>query len=136
VGCFFYILLANKNWKHLYSITVTWTYSCIALHVLIWYTHSYYSLCMICLCLLKDTTYTDRSASYLDLHLKTECEWGWRTKNNFTTKEMILMFPLSTFHLYVATFQQRLHMGYISLSLCDIPEFVVPIRISLIEGCY
>ena len=40
-----------------------------------------------------------------------------------------------TFHLYVATFQQHLHMEYISLSLYDIPEFVVPIRISLKEGC-
>ena len=102
MGCFFYILLANKNLKHVYSITVTWKYSSIALHILIWYTHSYYSLCMICLCLLKDTTYTDRSASYLDLHLKTECEWGLRTKTNFPTKEMILIFLLWTFHLYVA----------------------------------
>ena len=40
-----------------------------------------------------------------------------------------------TFHLYVATFQQHLHMEYISLSWYDIPELVVPIRISLIEGC-
>ena len=29
---------------------------------------------------------------------------------NFMTKEMISMFPLWTFHLFVATFQQHLHM--------------------------
>jgi hypothetical protein len=43
---------------------------------------------------------------------------------------MITNFPLWTFHLYVATFQQYLHMEYISLSWSDIPEFVVSIRIS------
>jgi hypothetical protein len=49
---------------------------------------------------------------------------------------MISTFPLWTFHLYVATFQQHLHMeNIISLSWFDIPELVVPIRISLIEGC-
>ena len=47
---------------------------------------------------------------------------------------MISIFPLWTFHLYVATFQQHLHMEYISLSWYDIPELVVPIRISLIES--
>ena len=43
-----------------------------------------------------------------------------------------------TFHLqnvYVATFQQHLHMEYIYLSWYDIPELVVPVKISLIEGC-
>jgi hypothetical protein len=35
-------------------------------------------------------------------------------ERNFTTKKMI--FPLWTFHLYVRTFQQHLHMEYISLS--------------------
>jgi hypothetical protein len=47
---------------------------------------------------------------------------------------MISIFPLWTFHLYVATFQQHLHMEYISLSWYDIPELVVPIRITLIDG--
>ena len=51
------------------------------------------------------------------------------------TKEMISIFPLWTFHLYVATLQQHLHMEYISLSWYDIPELVVPIMISLIQGC-
>jgi hypothetical protein len=54
---------------------------------------------------------------------------------NFTTKEMISIFPLRTFHLYVATLQQHLHMEYISLSSSDIPELLVPIIIFFIEGC-
>jgi hypothetical protein len=33
------------------------------------------------------------------------------------TKEMISIFLLGTFHLYVATFQQHLHMEYICLSI-------------------
>jgi hypothetical protein len=48
---------------------------------------------------------------------------------------MISTFPLWTFHLYVATSQQHLHMEYISVSWSDIPEIVIPIMISLIEGC-
>ena len=36
---------------------------------------------------IKDTTYTDRSASYLDLHLEIDSEG--RKERNFTTKEMI-----------------------------------------------
>ena len=35
---------------------------------------------------------------------------------------MISIFPLWTFHLYVATFQQHLHMEYISLRWYDIPD--------------
>ena len=79
---------------------------------------------------IKDSTVTDRSASYLDLHLEIDSEGRLRTK--FKTKEMISIFPLWTFHLYVATFQQHLHMEYISLRWYDIPELVVPIRNSLI----
>ena len=37
---------------------------------------------------IKDTTDTDRFASYLDLHLEIDSE------RDFTTKEMILIFPL------------------------------------------
>jgi len=83
---------------------------------------------------IKDTTDTDRSASYLDLHLEIDSEGRLRTK--FTTKEMISIFPLWTFHLYVEHSRQHLHMEYIFLSWYDIPELVVPIRISLIEGCF
>jgi hypothetical protein len=48
---------------------------------------------------------------------------------------MISIFPLWIFNLYVATFQQHLHMEYISLSWFDIPELMVAIMISLIECC-
>ena len=41
---------------------------------------------------IKDTTDTDRSASYLDLHLEIDSEDGYERK--FTTKEMISIFPL------------------------------------------
>ena len=75
---------------------------------------------------IKDITDTDRSASYL--HLEIDSEGRLRTKLYDKRDD----FPLWTFHLYVATFQ--LHMEYISLRWYDIPELVVPIRISLIEG--
>jgi len=50
---------------------------------------------------------------------------------------MISIVPLWTFQWYLATFQQHLHMEYISLRWYDIPELVlvVTIMISLIEGC-
>ena len=66
---------------------------------------------------IKDTTDTDMSASYLDLHLEIDNEVRLRTKLNDKT------------------FQQHLHMEYIYLSWYDIPEPVFPIRISLTEGC-
>ena len=33
-------------------------------------------------------------------------------------------FPIQTFHLFVPTFQQHHHMGYISVSLYDIPNMI------------
>jgi hypothetical protein len=71
------------------------------------------------------------SASYLDLHLEIDSEERLRMKRY--DKKDYLKFP--TFHLYVATFQQHLDMVYLSLSSYDIPELVVSIRNSLIEGC-
>jgi hypothetical protein len=47
---------------------------------------------------------------------------------------VISIFPLWTFHLGVETFQQHLHMESKYLSWSDIPELVVVIRISLIDG--
>jgi hypothetical protein len=38
---------------------------------------------------------------------------------------MTSIFPLWTFHLYVATFQQHLHMEYISLSCSEFGNFVI-----------
>ena len=49
---------------------------------------------------IEDIRGSARSASYQD----------------FTTKEMPSMGPLRTFHLYVAIFQQNLHIEYTSLS--------------------
>ena len=48
---------------------------------------------------------------------------------------MISIFPLWTFHFYVATFQQHIYIyiEYISLRWYDISELVAPIRISLVE---
>ena len=43
---------------------------------------------------------------------------------NLTTKEMISIFPLWTFHLYVATFQQQLHLEYVSRSCGSYDEFL------------
>ena len=82
---------------------------------------------------IKDITDADISASYLDIDLAIDNE-GWIGRI-CTTKEMISIFPLWIFNLYVATFQQHLHMEYISLSWFDIPELMVAIMISLIECC-
>ena len=60
---------------------------------------------------MKDTTDTDTSASYLDLHLEIDSEGRLKTK--LYDKRDYLNFP--TFHVYV-TFQQHLHMEYTSLS--------------------
>ena len=51
---------------------------------------------------IKDTTYTDRYASYLDLHLEIDSEGWLRTK----------LYDKRDFHLYVAKFQQHLHIEY------------------------
>jgi hypothetical protein len=63
---------------------------------------------------IKDTTDTDRSASYLDIHLEIDSEGRLRTK--LYDKRDDFNFPIVNFYLYVATFQQHLHMQYISLS--------------------
>ena len=83
---------------------------------------------------IKDTTNSYISASYHDLHLEIESEWGLKTEHY--DKKMITIFPQLTFHWYAAAFHQRLYMVYISLSWSDIPEHVVTIRISLIDDCY
>ena len=70
---------------------------------------------------IKDTT--DRSASYLDLHLKFDTE-GW-----------LRMKLRQKRWLQFSHCELSIHMGYISLSWYDIPELAVPIRFSLIEGC-
>ena len=49
---------------------------------------------------IKDTTDTDMSASYLDLHLEIDSEGAW-LKTNYTTKNIISIFPLWTFSIYM-----------------------------------
>ena len=62
---------------------------------------------------IKHTTDIDRSASYLDLHLEIDSEGLLRTKLYDERDDS--NFSIVNFHLYVATFQQHLHMEYISL---------------------
>jgi hypothetical protein len=57
--------------------------------------------------------------------------WEW----SVTTKWVILVFLLCTFHLYVATLQHLLRIEHISFIWCDILEFAIPIILSSIEGC-
>jgi hypothetical protein len=62
----------------------------------------------------RDTTYTIRSALYVDIHLKIDSEDRLRTKPYDKTDDFNL--PIINFPLYVATFQQYLHMEYIPFS--------------------
>ena len=80
----------------------------------------------------RDTTYTIRSALYVDIHLEIDSEDRLRRKPYDKTDDFNL--PIIIFPLYVATFQQYLHMEYIPFSWYNITEFVVPIMISLKEG--
>ena len=61
------------------------------------------------------------------------------SRRNCITKEIISIFKFWFFHLklfvYIATFQQELHMEYTFFS-CDIPELVVPTGNFLTECCY
>ena len=71
---------------------------------------------------IKDTTDNDRSASYIELHLKIDSEGRLRTK-------------LLQKRRFQFSHCEHLHMEYISLTWYAIPEHVDPIRISLIESC-
>ena len=53
---------------------------------------------------------------------------------NFTTKEMISIFPLWIFHLYVATFQQHLHMEYRDVYISPLIRYSRACG-SVIDGC-
>lgn len=69
----------------------------------------------------KDSTDTSRSASYNDLLLKIGNADRLQERNY--DKRDHFNFPLWTYilHLHVATFQQHLHMEYISLRWYDFP---------------
>jgi hypothetical protein len=56
----------------------------------------------------KDTTDTDRFASYIDIHLEIYSEGRLRTKLYYKRDDF--HFPFWTFQLYIATFQQHLYM--------------------------
>ena len=64
---------------------------------------------------IKDITDTAMYVSYLDLHIEIDSETQLRI--TIYEKEIISSFPLRTLYLYVATFQQHMHMEHISLKL-------------------
>ena len=66
---------------------------------------------------IKDSIDTAMFASYLDIYLAIDSEDKVRTERNSTTKEIISSFPLRICHLYVAPFQQPVHMEYIYISI-------------------
>ena len=83
---------------------------------------------------IKDSTDTARAASFFALHLEIDNQRRLRTKPcdkrddfNFT----IVNFPFICSNIPGAT----AYGVYISLWYSDITELVVPIIISLIEGC-
>ena len=93
-----------------------------------------YSLCLVYVfCNILSAYLWVQTALLFSPNYSLTCMRG-RYKRNGMTKEMISIFPLWTFYLFVAKFKQKLHMKYISLSWYDIPKLVVPIRISLIES--
>ena len=83
---------------------------------------------------IKDTTDTARTASYLDIHLEIDSEGRLRMK---------LYDKRDDYNLHIVNFpficsNNPAAPAYgvcMSLSWSDIPEFMIPIRISLIEGC-
>ena len=82
---------------------------------------------------IKDTTDADRSASYLELHLEINSAGWLRTK--LYDKRDDLNFPILNFPFVCSNIPAAPAYGVYISHLIDIPELVVPIRISLIEGC-
>ena len=82
---------------------------------------------------MKDPTDTDRSDSYFDIHLDTGSDG--RLRKNLYYKSNDFNFPIVNFP-FSSNFPPTLdHLKHIFLSLYNIAELVVPIMISLIEGC-
>ena len=77
---------------------------------------------------IRDATYTIRSALYVDTHPEIDNEVRLRTKPYDKTDDF--NHPIVNFPLYVATFQQYLHMEYIPFSWYNITDIVVPIIIA------
>lgn len=59
---------------------------------------------------IKDTTNTDTSVSFLDLHLDIDMIVRWKQKR--ISKEVISSSQLWTFSFYVATYKKRMHTKY------------------------
>ena len=64
---------------------------------------------------IKNTTDTDRSASYLDLHREIDSEGRLRTKL-YDKRDYFNFLIVNIPFIYETTFQQHLHMEYIYLS--------------------
>ena len=79
---------------------------------------------------IKDTTYADRSASYLDLHLEINSDGRLRAK--LYDKRDDFNFPILNFPFVCSNIPAAPAYGEYISHLIDIPELVVPIRISLI----
>jgi hypothetical protein len=84
---------------------------------------------------IMDTTDTDRSASYLDLHLEIDSEGVWlRTK--LYVKRDDFNFPIVNFPFMCSNIPATPAYGvYISQLIRYYRACGYPIRISLIEGC-
>jgi hypothetical protein len=78
---------------------------------------------------IKDTTDTDRSASYLDIHFEIDSEGRLRTK--LYDKRDDYNFPIVNFPFICSNIPAASPNGVL---IAYISELVVPIRISLIEG--
>ena len=82
---------------------------------------------------IKDTTDTDRSASYLDLHLEIDSEGRLRTK--VYDKRDDFNFPIVNFPFICSNIPAAPAHGVYISQMIRYSRFVVPIRISLTEGC-
>jgi hypothetical protein len=77
---------------------------------------------------INDIPYTDRSASFLDLHI--EIEW-WPVKNETLGQKRLFQFSHCEISIYLKKHDSSTCIwGYISLGWSDILEIVDPIRIS------
>ena len=83
---------------------------------------------------IKDTTDTTRSVSYFDLHPEIDSDDWLRTK--LCDRRDDFNFPIVDFpFIYSNIPAASTYYGvYITLLWSDIPELVVPITISLIDG--
>jgi hypothetical protein len=82
---------------------------------------------------IKNTTDTDRSASYIDLHL--EIDSRGRLRRRLYEKRDDFNVPIVNFPFICSNFSTALAYGIYISQMIRYSELVVPIRISLIEVC-